>query len=101
MLAIDQPGRVQSLTVSVDVAHPFASDLRVSLTSPQGRTIILQAEGTDGGQDLVRSYTATDTPALGPLVGVQAQGGWTLRVADLFRLGVGNFRRWSLQLEVG
>jgi extracellular elastinolytic metalloproteinase len=99
-LAVAQAGRITRLAVAVDIAHTYIGDLRVTLTSPAGSQAILHNRTGASADDLVRTYTDQNTPALAPLVGSPAQGDWTLRVVDLAGQDIGTLRRWSLDLDL-
>jgi subtilisin-like proprotein convertase family protein len=88
------------LTVSVDIEHSFIGDLRVSLASPGGSTVILHNRAGGRADNLVTSYTSDDVSGLADLIGEQAQGNWTLAVADFARIDVGTLRRWSLEMDL-
>jgi subtilisin-like proprotein convertase family protein len=54
-----------------------------------------------GNQDnLVTSYRSEDRFDLAALLGGQAQGNWTLHVADEARIDTGTLRRWGLEMEL-
>jgi subtilisin-like proprotein convertase family protein len=96
VLAVSQAGRICQVTVSVDISHPHIADLRASLTTPGGSTVVLQDQSGGNTKNLVRTYTSQDTPALAQLIGEQAQGGWRLRVAALTASSPGTLRWWRL-----
>ncbi|MBI1929646.1 M36 family metallopeptidase, partial [Candidatus Poribacteria bacterium] len=97
-LTVPQAGGVTRLTVSIDIEHTFIGDLHVSLTTPKGSTVILHNRSGGSTDNLVKSYTSEDTPALAALAGEQAQGGWTLKVADLAGVDIGKLKKWSLDI---
>jgi extracellular elastinolytic metalloproteinase len=92
-------GVVQRISVTVDIEHPFVGDLRVSLSSPDGRTSVLQDQEGFNAVNLQRTFTSEAMPALAALIGAKAGGVWTLNVADLARLNVGTFRSWGLDCQ--
>lgn len=98
VLAVPRAGRITRVAVSVDIAHTYIGDLHVSLTSPGGSTIVLHNRSGASMDNLVRTYTSEDTPALATLLGEQAQGDWRLKVADLARRDLGTLRRWRLDI---
>jgi extracellular elastinolytic metalloproteinase len=100
VLAVPQAGRIRRLTVSVDIEHTWISDLRVSLTTPSGKTVVLHDRKGGSQRNLVVSYRSEDVLALADLLGDQAQGNWTLQVADLAGRDVGILRRWSLEFDL-
>lgn len=100
VLAVPQAGRIKRLTVSVDIEHTWISDLRVSLTTPGGKTVVLHDRKGGSQRNLVASYRSEDVLALAGLLGDPAQGNWTLRVADVAGGDVGILRSWSLEFEL-
>jgi subtilisin-like proprotein convertase family protein len=100
VLTVPQAGRMARLTVAVDIQHPFIGDLRVSVTTPAGGSVVLHQRSGGRTQNLVKSYSSEELPALAGLLGQQAQGNWTLHVADLAGLDVGTLRRWRLEMDL-
>ncbi|MGH8058051.1 MAG: M36 family metallopeptidase, partial [Candidatus Entotheonellia bacterium] len=98
VLNVAEAGRLTRLAVAIDIEHPYIGDLRVSLTTPTGTTVVLHERSGASADNLVKSYASENTPALAALAGAQAQGDWTLKVADLAARDVGTLRRWSLEI---
>jgi M6 family metalloprotease-like protein len=97
-VAITQPGNAATLTVAVDITHTWIGDLVVELKSPSGKTALLH-NGTGGNrQNLLATFTSTDTTSLASLVGEPVHGNWTLTVRDRAAEDVGVLNRWSLEL---
>lgn len=107
-------------TVGLD--HTFVGDLVVTLTSPQGTTLILmnQPGGNNTGNNfcntllddsatrLIQNITPAEAPYTGsykpasPLSifqGENPNGTWTLKVVDLFPTDTGNVRAFSLYVS--
>jgi extracellular elastinolytic metalloproteinase len=100
VLTVPQAGRITRLTVSVDIKHTYIGDLRVSLTSPGGTTVVLHNRSGASNDDLIKSYRSEDRVDVGSLLGEQTQGDWTLNAADLAGLDAGTLRRWSLEMGI-
>jgi extracellular elastinolytic metalloproteinase len=100
VLAVPQAGRIKRLTVSVDIEHTWVGDLRVSLATPSGKTVVLHDRKGGSQKNLVVAYRSEDVLALADLLGDQAQGNWTLRLADMAGQDVGRLRRWSLEFDL-
>ncbi len=98
VLTVPQVGRIERLTVSVDIEHTYIGDLRVSLNTPGGSTVVLHNRTGASANNLIKSYTSEDTSALEAILGEQAQGDWTIHIADLARRDVGTLRRWGLDI---
>lgn len=100
VLNVSQSGQVKRLGVSIDIEHTFIGDLQVSLIAPGNKVAFLHNRSGGNTKNLIRSFTSEDTPTLTGLSGEQAQGSWTLRVADLEGRDVGTLRHWSLELSL-
>lgn len=99
-LNVPQTGRITRLTVAVEIEHTFIGDLQVSLTSPAGSMEVLHNRSGGSTSNLVKSYSSDDVSALDALLGEQAQGDWTLHVADLAGADDGTLRRWGLEIDL-
>ena len=98
-LATTSTARVGSVEVAVDISHTWIADLRVSLVSASGTEVILH-DGAGGDADnLVRTFTAANTPALGSLAGQSVTGTWRLRVADNEAQDAGKLNGWRLLIK--
>ncbi len=64
-LVVPDAGPVQHVTVSLRIVHPQDADLRISLTTPAGKTAVLsdrRGEGADFGSGRPGSQSATGLP---------------------------------------
>jgi subtilisin family serine protease len=101
-LSVAEAPPITSLRVTVDIEHPNAADLRVTLVPPQAMLappIVLHERGGVPTRDLKRTFEPVGTPELGRLLGKAPAGEWTLRV-DGRRRGRGGVLR-KLALEMG
>lgn len=96
--SIDIPdaGAIADLRVRVDIAHTFIGDLRVDLIAPDGTAVSLHRNTGGSANDLVKTYSVEELPALRSLLGKDIAGTWRLRVVDTFRLDVGRLKGWRL-----
>jgi len=95
---------VGDLDVDVDIDHTFPEDLRVTLTSPGGVSVVLRDFGSTAPGGAVRYDDEGATPPDGPgalsdFDGALATGEWTLTVEDLSPGDVGTLNGWSLRIE--
>ncbi|MGV3724425.1 MAG: proprotein convertase P-domain-containing protein, partial [Actinomycetota bacterium] len=79
---------IRSLSVEVDVTHPYVGDLELEVQHPDGTIVILHDETGEGNIDLntVFGYGAGLTRPVQPLTvlnGRRSNGTWKLRVRDL------------------
>lgn len=100
VITIAAAGRIKRLTIAVDIEHTFIGDLRVSITSPGNKTVMLHDRAGGSQRNLIKSYRSEDLAALAALIGDSAQGNWTLRVADVAAQDVGKLRTWSVQADL-
>ena len=94
--AIDivEAGDVAALRLHVDVRHPYRGDLEIALVAPDGTTIVLHDHAGGSADDVTRTYTHGNLPALRALLGRPVAGRWQLRIVDTLRADVGVLERW-------
>lgn len=99
-IEITEQGTVQSLSVGVQITHPYKGDLEVSLIHPDGTRIRLHNRTGGAGDDIYTTYPDDTTPVepLSALAGKPVQGVWKLRVRDLALADSGTLNAWSLSL---
>ena len=111
-------GKIQRLSVTINVFHTFTSDLRISLVAPDGKEILLAlGEGGSGNNFIdttfdvgaAQSISTGSPPFVGTfrpegdlsvLNGLDPNGRWTLRVVDVATLDGGVLSSWSLGLTL-
>lgn len=101
---------IRGADVSVDISHPFISDLEVELIHPDGSKVLLHNKTGGATQDLSTTYPAPTVPADGlaayraQIVGKRTRYWdttgrelpWILRVRDLKPGDVGRINNWCL-----
>lgn len=98
VLSTNQSGRVESAEVSVNITHTYIGDLKLTLVSPDGISVLLHEANGDDADDLVRVFAPATTPALLGLKGHPINGDWKLQVADLAGQDEGRLNRWGLKI---
>jgi subtilisin family serine protease len=79
-------------TANVRITHPYRGDLVIDLVAPDGTTYRLKnASTTDGADNVNQTYTVN--AATKP-----ANGVWTLKVRDLYRVDSGTLTSWTLDV---
>ena len=91
---VSQTLQVKGLSVFVDIAHQYIGDLKISLSSPSGLSVILVAYAGFSGNLIETTFTQQKVPGLSRFVGENAAGTWTLTVVDSAPEDVGTLRRW-------
>ena len=84
-------GAATSVTVSVDIAHPFIGDLTVELVAPDGTARTLHDRNGDNADGIEQTYT----PDFG---GTGIAGDWTLRASDGASGDAGTLNGWTLTI---
>ena len=74
-ITVPHPGRVSHVSIGVDITHPSIDTLKVDLISPDGTVAVLHDREGLGKRDIHKTYEQD-------FAGVEAAGGWTLRVHD-------------------
>ena len=82
-------GTATSVSVSVDIAHPFIDDLTVELVAPDGTARTLHDRSGGNADGIEQTYT----PDFG---GTGIAGDWTLRVSDGASGDAGTLNGWTL-----
>ena len=82
-------GTATSVTVSVDIAHPFIGDLMVELVAPDGTARTLHDRNGGNADGIEQTYT----PDFG---GTGIAGDWTLRASDGASGDAGTLNGWTL-----
>ena len=84
-------GTATSVTVSVDIAHPFIGDLTVELVAPDGTARTLHDRSGGNVDGIEQTYT----PDFG---GTGIAGDWTLRASDGASGDAGTLNGWTLTI---
>jgi len=98
-IAIARAGTVGQVKVAIDITHTYIGDLRIELSSPGGRMVVLHSQLGGGQDNLVVAYdSAAPLSPLSQLVGQAMQGDWTLRVIDTADADIGTLNKWSIAI---
>ncbi len=90
-LPVTGNGNVASLSLSLNVVHPYKGDLKVTLISPAGTAHVVHNQTGGSADDVV--LTGVPVAAFG---GQPAAGTWKLKAQDLAGGDVGQIESWSL-----
>jgi subtilisin-like proprotein convertase family protein len=97
---IDRTGVIRSLSVKVDITHPYVGDLIVELGGPDGAKATLHSRAGGSSDNLSVAYDSTALSALLAFVGKPVQGEWTLSVKDVASRDEGTLNRFSIDAIV-
>lgn len=101
VLHIAQTGSLAGVLINLEIDHTYRGDLRVSLVSPSGTTVVLHNREGGRADNLHQAYSSDDVSALAALIGEPIQGDWTLEVADHAPIDTGILKHWDLRLDIG
>jgi len=97
-ISIAQQGKLTNISVDVDITHSFISDMTVSITSPDGKSVILHNKEGGDSDDLKKTYTSSNA-ALADFAGESIAGDWVLQIRDQEFLDVGRLNSWKVTIE--
>jgi len=97
---VDVAGTLRNIEVVVQVRHPSAGDLLISLIGPDGKEVLLSHQAYSASRDLELKFESTTHRGIASLLGKPAHGCWTLRTKDLVSVDEGTLLYWSLKIEV-
>ncbi len=100
ILSVAANGDITSIRVYVEIIHSWISDLKVSLLSPQGSSIVLHKNEGNDGDDIIRSWSSDDFAELQKLHGEDVKGDWTLHIVDKASADVGRLLHWHLDMQI-
>lgn len=90
-------GTLKSVSASVDISHTHIGDLRVELSSPGGKTVVLHDRAGGGSDGIKRTYDLTT--AVRSMLGPAVAGNWTITVGDYSGGDIGALNSWSISLQ--
>ena len=87
---------IQALRVGVDIEHPFIGDLKVSLTSPSGKSVVLHNRAGGNADNIKETFSGEK---LGVFAGDSIEGEWTLTVQDFAPRDQGTLKSWHMEID--
>ena len=96
-VAVQNPGKVVDLAVSVKIQHSWVGDLILSVLAPDGTQVMLQERKGGSAKTIDKTYDFSNTPALRDFLDKPLQGNWGLQVQDAATGDVGRIVSWKLR----
>ncbi len=90
---------ISTVKVDVDITHTYIGDLRVTLVSPTGTSVVLHDRSGGSTNDLLARFDTSTVPGLSVLADQPVSGDWVLQVQDLANADRGRLKRWSLEIH--
>ncbi len=97
-LALTGSGTIAAVKVWVDITHTWVGDLRVTIESPSGRSVVLHDRSGGSVDNIIQTYESTQLLELANLNGEPIAGTWILHVVDLAGRDTGKLNSWGLQI---
>lgn len=99
-LSVSEDKQITSVSIGVEIIHSWISDLKVSLRSPTGTTVVLHNREGNDGDDVHRTWTSDNFAELQRMNAESVQGDWQLHIVDLASADVGRLLHWHLDMAV-
>ncbi len=98
--AVNEPGEIQDIEVTINIHHPYRGDLKTSITGPDGTTAVLDNKKGGIRDNVPKTFNLKNSPGLKEFLGKHAAGSFTLNAANYARHDIGTLKDWSLTVEV-
>ncbi len=97
---VPEDGLVKDIRVSVNIEHSYLRDLRLTLFTPVGKSIVLHDRLARRDRSLARTYNSGSVPSLRTCIGERVWGRWALKVEDLAKEHTGSFHNWGIKFLI-
>ncbi len=88
-ITVPLTGNAGTLTVNVEIIHPYIGDLVVSLIAPNGQSFTLQNRSGGSADNIVKTFTVNAGS-------INEKGDWKLKVVDAASADVGYIKSWKI-----
>jgi subtilisin-like proprotein convertase family protein len=89
---------IASVKVGLAISHSYIGDLRVTLISPTGTSVVLHDRSGASSHNLHTEFNSHSVPALQAFLGELVTGAWVLQVQDLAPADRGRLKSWWLEI---
>lgn len=96
-LHVSENGQLKNIEVEIDITHSFIGDLSVELVSPDNTRVLLHNRTGGDADNIIKTYTMTNTSNLYVLQSEMISGDWKLKVSDHVEADEGKLNRWALK----
>lgn len=97
-LAVVKAGKLDRISVEIDITHTYIGDLVIELIAPDNTAVLLHNRIGGSADNIIKTYTLLNMASLQSLRGHEIQGSWKLKVSDRAGSDQGKLNRWALQL---
>ena len=101
-LEVSESGIIAELSLKLKLEHAYPGDLKVLLTNPAGKTVVLaeKVQGERGLLELTYGFSGTSVPDLRNFRESEAMGSWQLKIIDQAKDDTGKLLMASLMIRV-
>ena len=92
-ISVPTSGVAGTVTVDVNIVHPYIGDLIVDLLAPDGSVYVLHNRTGGSADNIVQTYTVSGASS------EQKNGSWRLRARDRAAQDVGYINSWTLKFN--
>lgn len=87
-----------SFRVVMNINHTYISDLKITLKSPSGTSVVLHNNSGGSSDDIIGTYPTTLSPygSLSNFIGQPLAGSWSLTISDNYAQDPGNLNNWYI-----
>lgn len=97
-LVVVKAGKLDRISVEIDITHTYIGDLVIELIAPDNTAVLLHNRTGGSADNIIKTYTLLNMASLQSLRGHEIQGSWKLKVSDRAGSDQGKLNRWALQL---
>ena len=101
IIEVTEDGALAEIEIQVDISHSYIGDLKVTLKSPDGSSVILHDNAGGSEKDLKRTFVENMDPQLRGLHNISIKGDWILAVEDRATNDIGTLNSWGVKLTLG
>lgn len=84
---------IKSVTLSVNVEHPYSGDVSIALTGPNGASVTVLGAGRGPGKNITESFSGE---MMDVFTGIKSKGSWAIKVVDHAAKDNGTLVDWTL-----
>ena len=95
-ILIFQHGKIEKISVKINVKHTFIGDLKIKLSSPSGKSTILHNHEGGSSNHIMKTYSGN---ILETFIGDESAGNWKLQLVDSSARDKGRLESWQLIMD--
>ncbi len=93
-LQVDSVPQGRKVFVNLNITHTYIGDLNITLTSADGKVVVLHARAGGSADNIIKSYEVTSSLGSTTSVGI-----YKISIQDLAARDTGNLENWSIEFK--